>query len=95
MKSEKYGLGIAAMVLGIVAVSIASVALIFPFFSFLLGEIFGSIALICGIVAIVMGNTARFYKPAGRAIAGFVLGIIAVSLSGILLSICIIVQCFF
>ena len=39
----------------------------------------GIASLICGIIAIVLGNKAR---PLGRAIAGFVLGIVGSSLSG-------------
>ena len=44
------------------------------------------------ILAIVMGARARVLRPAGRAIAGLVLGIIGTSISGLLL-LCLLLLC--
>ena len=79
MQNTSVGKAIASMVLGIVSVSIAVLSAILFFFLFPLGVGCGIASLICGIIAIVLGNKAR---PLGRAIAGFVLGIAGSSLSG-------------
>lgn len=72
--NKKSGLGITGMVLGIIAVSIAWI----PFLNV--------VALIVGIIAIVFGAIAMYQTIAkghlgkGMAIAGLVLGIVAVAL---------------
>lgn len=79
MRELQTGKAIASMVLGIVSVSLSVLSAIVIFFLFVLGILIGAAAMICGIIAIVLGNRAR---PLGRAMAGFVLGIIGTSLSG-------------
>ena len=69
------------MVLGIVSVSFCVPAILFSFFRWLPGMLIVLVSLACGILAIVMGARARVLRPAGRAIAGLVLGIIGATVS--------------
>lgn len=78
MNKNNKGMAIAAMVLGIVSVSLCALSAIITFFHFLSGMILAIIALICGIIAVVLGKQAKALK---RAIAAFILGIIGTSLS--------------
>ena len=77
-------ISIAAMVLGIVSVSLCILAMIFSFFWILQAIAVAAAALICGIHAIILGVKGRQLQSVGRAIAGFVLGIIGTSISGLL-----------
>ena len=77
-------ISIAAMVLGIVSVSLCIPAMIFSFFWILQAIAVAAAALVCGILAIILGVKGRQLKSVGRAIAGFVLGIIGTSISGLL-----------
>lgn len=92
MKEMSIGKAIAAMVLGIISVSLSVLSAIVIFFLFSLGMLIAVSALICGIIAIVLGNKAR---PLGRAIAGFVLGIVGTSLTGSIMVIGILITMFF
>lgn len=94
MKNSKTGIAIASMVVGIVATSLSVFTMIIPFFSIFFGSVLASISLICGIVAIVFGANAKNQKPAGRAIAGFILGIIASSFSMITIITCLMINMF-
>lgn len=76
----KNGLGIAAMVCGIVSVSLSAVAIPIGIFFFFWGCVISLFALGCGIFSIVAGAKAKQYPPIGQAIAGLVLGIIGTSL---------------
>ncbi|RHO19778.1 hypothetical protein [Amedibacterium intestinale] len=82
MENKHRGLAIGSMTTGIVSTSISAVSLIVSFFFLLPGCIGAAISIACGIVAIALSNRSR---PMGRAIAGIVLGIVGVSISGILL----------
>lgn len=90
MNSATIRTAIASMVLGIVSVSFCVPAILFSFFRWLPGMLIVLVSLACGILAIVMG--ARVLRPAGRAIAGLVLGIIGTSISGLLL-LCLLLLC--
>lgn len=79
MLHERIGLSIASMVLGIISVSFSAISIAFLFFVFSLGLALVIIALICGIIAIILGHKSR---PLSRGIAGLVLGIIGTSLAG-------------
>lgn len=94
MQESSYRSAVASMVLGIVSVSLFLPAVILSFFHWKYSLVFATISLICGIVAIVFGAKAKMIKPAGRAIAGFVLGIVGTSISGILINL-LMVLCFF
>ena len=84
MNSATIRTAIASMVLGIVSVSFC--------FRWLPGMLIVLLSLACCILAIVMGARARVLRPAGRAIAGLVLGIIGTSISGLLL-LCLLLLC--
>ena len=92
MNSATIRTAIASMVLGIVSVSFCVPAILFSFFRWLPGMLIVLVSLACGILAIVMGARARVLRPAGRAIAGLVLGIIGTSISGLLL-LCLLLLC--
>ena len=85
MNSATIRTAIASMVLGIVSVSFCVPAILFSFFRWLPGMLIVLVSLACGILAIVL-------RPAGRAIAGLVLGIIGTSISGLLL-LCLLLLC--
>lgn len=80
----KNGLGIAALVCGVVSVSLCGAAIpigiFFPFW----GCILAVVGIILGIFAIIAGTRSRkYFCPAGKAIAGFILGIIGTSIDGV------------
>lgn len=81
----KNGLGVAAMVCGIVSVSISALAIPIGIFFHIWGCLIAAVGLGCGIFAIVAGAKAKIYYPAGKAIAGFVMGIIGTSLHAMIL----------
>ena len=86
---EKNGLGIAALVCGIVSVSLCGAAIpigiLFPFW----GCSIAVVGIIPGIFAIVAGTRSRKYSyPAGKAVAGFILGIIATSIDAVIFTCC-------
>ncbi|MBS6179674.1 hypothetical protein MKC91_06285 [[Clostridium] innocuum] len=85
MNSTAVRTAIASMVLGIVSVSLCVPAILLSFFWWLLGMITALASLTCGILAIVMSTRASAISPAGRAVAGLILGIIGTSIAGLLL----------
>lgn len=77
----------AGMVLGIVSVSAIIIGL------FVLGGLFYTVALICGIVGIVLSAKGRKSPiDSGQATAGLVLSIVGTSISGIGLA-CVVCAC--
>lgn len=80
----KNGMGIASMVLGIVSVSLSAVAIPIGIFFQLWGCFISVCGILCGIVAIALGAKSKNFYPAGQAIAGFVMGIVGVSIHTII-----------
>lgn len=80
----KNGMGIASMVLGIVSVSLSAVAIPIGIFFQLWGCFISVCGILCGIVAIALGAKSKNLYPAGQAIAGFVMGIVGVSIHTII-----------
>ncbi len=75
---QKNSCATAGMVLGIVSVSAIIIGL------FVLGGLFYTVALICGIVGIVLSAKGRKSPiDSGQATAGLVLSIVGTSISGI------------
>lgn len=75
---QKNSCATAGMVLGIVSVSAILIGL------FVLGGLFYTVALICGIVGIVLSAKGRKSPiDSGQATAGLVLSIVGTSISGI------------
>lgn len=68
-KSESKGMSVAALVLGIVSVVFCSV---------------GLVNIACGVLAIIFGIKGKKRNGKGMAQAGFILGIIGLSLRAIL-----------
>ena len=73
--SPTNGIGIAAMVLGIVGVAVGLV------------WVLAFAALVCGVLGVVFGivgrgRAAKLHLPAGPPLAGLILGIVAIGLSG-------------
>ena len=87
MNSATIRTAIASMVLGIVSVSFCVPAILFSFFRWLPGMLIVLVSLAPMTIA-----RARVLRPAGRAIAGLVLGIIGTSISGLLL-LCLLLLC--
>lgn len=91
----KNGLGIAAMVCGIVSVSLSAAAIPIGIFFYFWGCVITVFGLGCGIFAIAAGAKAKKFFPAGQAIAGFVLGIIGTSLHAVIFLCFLILYLFF
>lgn len=85
MNNSNIRTAVASMVLGIVSVSLCLPAMLFPFFWWILGAVISAVSLICGILAIILGARAKLIRPAGRAVAGFVLGIVGTSIAGLVI----------
>lgn len=84
-ESEKNGLGVASLVCGIISISLSIVAIPIGIFSYVWGCVITAIGIGLGIFAIVAGTRSRKYNtPAGKAIAGFILGIIGTSMDGVI-----------
>ena len=95
MNNSNDRMAVASMVLGIVSVSLCLPAMLFPFFWWILGAMIAAVSLICGILAIIMGARARLIQTTGRAVAGFVLGIVGTSIAGLVILVLLILRIIF
>lgn len=92
--NEYSGKAIASMVLGIIAVSLCPLVMILPFFFLMIGMGMTLLPLACGIISLALGANARRTVPSGQATTGIILSIIAISLSGIVFMLCLLVNVF-
>lgn len=92
--NEYSGKAIASMVLGIIAVSLCPLVMILPFFFLMIGMGMALLPLVCGIISLVLGANARRTVSSGQATTGIILSIIAITLSGIVFILCLLVYVF-
>lgn len=84
MQQERTGISIGSLVCGIVSTALSALAIPIGIFLSWGGWLITIAGLITGIIAIALGVKGKQALHAGRAIAGFVLGIIGTSLHGVL-----------
>ena len=84
METEKNGIAIGSLVCGIVSASISALAIPVGILLSIWGCGIAVAGIATGIVAIVLGVKGKNFYPSGRAIAGFVLGIIGTAMHAII-----------